>query len=385
MKIINKPTTLLALAIAASFQAQAQLGDIRINGFANLSAGMTSEDTTVYGISEDIDFASNSLFALQISGDVNDKVTATAQIIARGSDDYDAEFEWAYLSYSPSDKSTITAGRFLVPVFRYSSSLNVAYSYHWIDAPQAVYDVPFNNINGIRYDYADYVGDFEYLFQASFGNYHEEVSGGEIETKNVYIASVEGVYNNFKGRLVYGRGTNTFSQPTFDEAIATIRASVPSLADELEMNEDTGEFLGIGLDYDNFNWFINSEYTVTKIKDSFSPKDIGYYVSAGLRMGKWTPHITYQARDGEHGVKFTNTISQLPEPLQGPIGAVNSNLQARFFEDFSITTLGVRYDAMPNIAIKAELSRYENNIDTPVITDPVADTNLLKFSLNYVF
>ena len=82
--------TLIALACAATFTANAE---VRINGFANLIAGVTSSEDTLYGYDDKISFSEESLFAIQISGDVNDKITATGQLVARGADDYDPDFE----------------------------------------------------------------------------------------------------------------------------------------------------------------------------------------------------------------------------------------------------------------------------------------------------
>ncbi len=379
---VNKKLSIVAVAILATFQAQA---DIRINGFANLTTGVTSEDTDLFGLTEDIDFANSSLFAIQVSGDIAENWTATAQVLARGDNDYSAEFEWAYLTYEMNDKSTLTAGRFRLPVFRYSASLDVGYSYHWISAPQTVYDVAFNNINGLRYDYSNYSGDFEYVVQFSFGNYEDEVSGGTNKGKDVVLASFEGNYNSFKGRVVWGRGENQFSQPTLDAALAQIAGISPVLADELAIDGDDGDFLGFGLEYDNFNWFVSGEYTTVNIEDSFSPEDTAYYVTAGMRLGKFTPHITFESRDGSGDVRFQDTVNALPDPFRAVVTGINNGLQASFFEDYSITTLGLRYEVATNIAFKTEFSKYDNKIEPVASPEDAIDTNVFKVSLNYVF
>ena len=104
--------------------------EVRINGFANLIGGMTSSEDSLYGYSDSINFSEESLFAIQVSGDINDKMTATGQMVARGENDYDAEFEWAYITYQATDNVSITGGRLRLPLFNYSSSLDVGYSYH---------------------------------------------------------------------------------------------------------------------------------------------------------------------------------------------------------------------------------------------------------------
>jgi hypothetical protein len=382
---MNKSTlklSLVTMAVLVTFQTQA---DVRINGFANLTAGKSNEDVNTFGVTQDIDFSSGSLFALQVSGDVTDKVTATAQIVARGSDDYSATFEWAYLSYEMSDNSVLTAGRFRTPLFRYSASLDVGYSYHWIAAPQSIYEVAFNNLNGLRYDYSNYSGDFEYLLQFSYGNYEDEIDGGSSSGTDAFLASFEGNYNGFKGRVVWARGNASITQESLDASINSLEAVSPVLADNLRFDDDPGEFLGFGLEYDNFNWFIASEYSTIEVKDSFSPKDTAYYITAGIRSGKWTPHITFQARDGREGIKFLDQVAALPETLQPTIGAAVSGLQAVFWEDYAMTTIGVRYDIASNTALKAEISKYDNKIEPLTNPSDPVDNTIVNFSVNYVF
>ena len=350
------PVSLLALSVSSAVNA-----DIRINGFANFTAGYTTDDTGLYGYEDKVDFSNGSLFALQVSGDINEKVSATAQILARGSEDFNAEFEWAYLTYNIDENNSLSAGRLRVPLFRYSASLDVGYSYHWITAPRSVYNVPFNNYNGLRYDHSGYSGDFEYLAQFIVGEYNESVSGGEVEADQLFVASFEGTYGSFKGRLVAGRGRNNFTQ-------------------------DTGIFLGAGFEYDNFDWFVSGEVTSVATDDSFSPEDIAWYVTAGKRFGKWTPHITYETRDGDQDIKFLDTVASYPAPFQPTLLAATVGLQSFFMEDFSMITVGARYDWDTNIALKAEVSRYDNKRDdNPADINTAEDTTLINLSVNYIF
>ena len=64
---------------------------------------------------------------------------------------------------------------------------------------------------------------------------------------------------------------------------------------------------------------------------------------------------------------------------------MNTGLQSSFFEDYSIVTVGVRYDATTNLALKGEVSRYDNKIEPIINSDDTIDTTVLNVSLNYVF
>ena len=81
MKKTLLATSILAATLLAPITASA---DIRINGFANFVAGATTNDDESFNnYTGDIDYSNDSLFALQVSSDINSRMTATAQILAR--------------------------------------------------------------------------------------------------------------------------------------------------------------------------------------------------------------------------------------------------------------------------------------------------------------
>ena len=117
--------TKLSIAILSALACTTASAAVKVNGFANIVGGLTSSDDQVYGYDDRVSFSEGSLFAIQVIGDINDKMTATGQIVARGANDYDPDFEWAYLTYRPNDKLSISAGRLRLPLFNYSSSSDI--------------------------------------------------------------------------------------------------------------------------------------------------------------------------------------------------------------------------------------------------------------------
>ncbi|MEP4099398.1 MAG: topoisomerase IV, partial [Paraglaciecola sp.] len=67
---MKKLLTIAALT-ATTFAANAE---VRINGFANLIGGISNTEGSPYGYGEDLSFSEESLFAIQISGDINEKM-----------------------------------------------------------------------------------------------------------------------------------------------------------------------------------------------------------------------------------------------------------------------------------------------------------------------
>ncbi|WP_414827777.1 topoisomerase IV [Alteromonas sp. H39] len=375
--------TLLALTIlAACGSAHA---DVRINGFANLIAGKTSSDGMLYGYDDDISLSPESLFAVQLSGDVNDKLTATGQLVARGSDDYDVDFEWAYFTYAATDNVSVSAGRLRLPLFRYSASLDVGYSYHWVAAPQSVYGVPFNNIDGVRVDYSNYAGDWEYNVQVTAGTFENngyEITPGtiaDIEGNNAIVGSIEATYEWFKVRATAGSAKSSLSIESIDALIGQLAMISAPLADKLAFNDDSSAFYGIGVEIDQFDWFVSAEWTSIDIEESFNPQDVAYYITAGIRHGKFTPSITYEKLDGNDDVKFLSDVAALPEQVRGPAAMIVGGVQQAVMEETSTVTLGLRYDFDTNVALKADISRSTDDIDDD------NDTTLVRVAVNYIF
>lgn len=374
-----KKLLIIAALTASTFTAQAE---VRINGFANLTGGITSSDDSLYGFDDRVSFSEQSLFAVQISGDINDKMTATGQIVSRGNNDFDASFDWAYITYAATENTSVSAGRIRMPLFQYSASLDVAYSYHWLVAPSSVYDVPFNNIDGVRVDHSGYAGDWEYAFQMTLGQVNSDFTlggqPGNLNIDNVALFSGELVYESWKFRSVYGVGKTTFDVAAINAALAQLGQISADLSSTLAAVDDSSTFVGASIAYDNFNWFVSAEYTVIEIEESFYPKDASYYVTAGFRSGKWTPFITYESANQNREPKFVDQISGFPEPFQGPLTQLVVGVQQGVISENSTMSIGVRYDYDTGVALKADISKRTNDLNDD-------ENTLLRFAINYVF
>ena len=129
----------------------AQAEDIKFSGFLSVGGGFVDDEESIpySGYSEEDLTFDHNLLGLQVSGKISDKLTATAQFIARSGDNYSLNSEWAYLTWQVSDNTKVRAGRLRTPFYMFSDSLDVGYSYAWIIPPQEVYSVPFNNVDGI--------------------------------------------------------------------------------------------------------------------------------------------------------------------------------------------------------------------------------------------
>lgn len=386
---MKKIITLSVIALA-SLSAQAE---VRINGFANLIGGITSSDESLYGYDDTFSFKSQSLFAIQVSGDINSKMTATGQLVARGANDYDPDFEWAYMTFKATDSLSISAGRLRLPLFNYSASKDVGYSYHWMTAPEAVYNVPFNNLDGVRLDYSTYSGDWEYNASLSAGTFSDKAFGADLSGDNVLILAGEASYEWFKIRAVAGTGKTTLdlASATTNDVIQLgsgldLMASVgfSDLANDLQLENDTGKFLGLSAQVDKFDWFVSAEVTSIDVAQSFLAKTVAYYITAGIRTGAWTPSVTYEKSKTDDEIKFQSGIGQvaasaLPDAAKQGLMAVAVGSQLFSQGENSVISATIRYDYDTNVAFKVDLSKNNNALDNTF------DATLLRFGVNYVF
>ncbi|APE04909.1 MAG: topoisomerase IV [Alteromonas sp.] len=383
----------------ASLLAAPAIADVQINGFANLIAGMTlDDDESVYDYNSDVSFDPASVFGLQVRGEISDKLSATAQVVGRGRDDYNADFEWAYMTYSLSNTTSISAGRIRLPLFKYSASLDVGYSYHWLTPPDAVYGIDFNNIDGVRVDYANYAGDWEYGAQFTTGRAQADttISGtpAALTLDNVLALSFEATRDWFSARTLIATGKTSAANPEFDafvDGAGQFGAFVPgasALATGLRVEEDTGTFFEVAVGVDKYDWFVGAEYTQTEVDGSVIADNKAWYVTAGLRFGKFTPHITYEVEEADNGAQL-GLVAALPPTISSGDAVTDatwsgiyqaaSGIAAQQNLDVSAVTAGLRYDVEPGLAVKADVTWYSDDLND------LNDATLLKVGVNYTF
>jgi hypothetical protein len=269
--------------------------------------------------------------------------------------------------------------------------LDVGYSYHWVTAPQTVYNVPFNNLDGISIDYANDSGDWEYNVSLSADTLMG-LNSAPVFLGIMCFLSREATYDWFKIRTVSGIGNsnldlNSSGRTDLKQASAGLAfmksVGFNDLEDSLQIRDDTGNFLGLSVQIDKFNWFVNAEVTSIDIEDSFLTEQIAYYATAGIRSGKWTPSITYAKFKADAEVKFQGqldqvTASALPDEAKAVVTVTALGLL--FSDNSKNNTLSatVRYDYDTNIAFKVDLSKFSNNFND------AEDATLLRFAVNYI-
>ncbi len=355
--------TLIAMLVAtAGVASTAALAEVNINGFASIKGGMTTgQDDTLYGYTNDLEFKNESLFAVQLTSDLGDKLSVTAQLMAKGADDYDAKFAWAFLSYQLSDNLRLNAGRIRIPFYKYSDYLDVGYAYDWMRTPRSVYDVQFDTMDGVSLYHSGMIGDMNSSTQLIFGAYEGDISvNGAMSASKIQDATgISWELSNdwLSARVAYIMADVSINATALTPLLnALSQFGFGSVAQEIDFNKDEGSFFGFGLSYDRNNWVAVSEYTHVRVKNSYFPNKDAYYLSVGRRFDSITPYISYEKDDD-----VSKPAIYKPIPVQVPLFATVAGLVESQQVDRDTWSFGMRYDFHSSAAFKVQLSSQKDN------------------------
>lgn len=356
--------------------------EIRINGFGSIYGGQTLDKDDVFiDYDNELNFETDSLFAIQISADVSDDLSATAQIISRGKYNWDAEFEWAYLSYNVSENLNIKAGRLRFPNYYYSEFIDVGYAYHWIKPPNDVYASELTSYDGISALYTTYLGDFEHKLLLGFGSAESftRQPGNQGDFSDMFTINYDVNYNAYTAKLIYLSGELDFRNPGLD-GLANIFSPISEqyVYDHVLMLEDRTSYLSFALNADWGSFFALGEYALLDFEREYmhAHDEKRFMLSGGYRFNDFTLHYTYSSNKSEDP---ENVVSDIPAgDAYTPLRLAAAGILVASRGESETHTFGIRYDFHPSAAAKLE---YISNSEK--ISD--VDLQLIRFGVDFVF
>lgn len=307
---------------------------LKINGF--LSAGVATNDgdpvvDSIYGIGDDYTTKAINKLGIQMTFQVSDKISATAQLVSKGIKDYQVEAEWAYLTYDATDDLRFNFGRQRIPYYLLSEYLDVGYALPWVYAPIEMYNIPISAIDGVSavYDFA--IGDFNFAWQtyAGAGGGYSEQLEAEFTQNQSWGTNLTATTGSWTFRMGYtssnlnadpdqgGAGSQLIDSittgrdtlsPQLDAIYAQSSAQLDFLAAALglpayasavpaswlgETDNLRANYYSAGFMYDDGNLLVMGELSNLNVDDTVQPVGDAGYLTVGYRFGKWMPHITY--------------------------------------------------------------------------------------------
>lgn len=349
------------------------------------------------GFDNKLDFQQNSLFALQMRADLQDKLSATAQITAKGQDDYEAKFNWAYLSYEINNELTAKAGRQRIPYFMYSDFLDVGYAYHWIAPPYHVYNLAgFDSADGLSLEHQTDIGDWISRVTLLAGRANtslrvppdpEEV---DTEVASLMLAAWSMNYDWLTLRIVYSQAELTvgldyesqiytlFRDATAIDALGFGGVEISDASKtNFEVDNDRVRFAGVGFAIDPGSFFVIGELTELDIEDSILQNpSTQWYLSAGYRFGDYTVYGTYEGVESDYNEKGvrnvvandieTLTTADIPAPfLEGAQQQFAAGVKEIFqgnLDEETAYSIGVRYNFHKSASAKIEFTEADSKV-----------------------
>ena len=315
----------------------------------------------------------DSRVAGQVSLRLSQSLTGVVQVIAqqRYDDTYRPEVEWANLKYEFTPDISVRAGRIVLPVFMVTDSRKVGYANPWVRPPVEVYSlVPVTNSDGADTSIRWPMGDFSNTFQATYGRsdskFPPQPTTGTLEAKaRSLVALVDTIEHGFATlRLNYGRAKVTID--AFDPLFNAFRQFGPAgaaIADKYQLDDKVVTFLGLGGSYDPGPWFAIGEWARFDTNSVIGRRS-AWYVSGGPRFGKFTAFATYARVKADSATSDPGLpLAGLPAPIAQQAAILNATLNAQLAAIARQKTwsLGVRWDALRDVALKAQVDHVKRD------------------------
>jgi hypothetical protein len=271
----------------------------------------------------------DSDLGLQANFTLTDKLSGVVQILSRDDvdGDYNPEVEWANLKYDITSDLAVRLGRMILPTYEKSETQNVGYALPWVRVPSEIsYTSTATHNDGIDVLYRVTTGAITQNLQVQWGTTTEDLPGTAFISNRATVVNISDTlqYGNSSMHLVYQKWDPSGFPP------ARLR------------------LLGLGFTYDPGSWFVTGDSNHTQ--DAFFGDFFAWYVSGGVRLGRFAPYATYSSTRAQS------------------VGT--SELKA--LGDQHTVAAGVRWDFAKNLDTKLQVEQV--TIDT--LNDPVGFTNL---------
>ena len=299
----------------------------KFGGFGSLGVSHSSLDQGDYVLSDSMPKgvgrssewteSNNTRIAAHVAANFTPEVSGILQVDAeyQANGTYSPRVEMANVKYAFIPNFYMRVGRLAIPTFMDSENHDIGYSFAWVNPPVDLYQLSIHTTDGVDATYRSEIGEAVNSIKAMYGN--------RSTAKDMW-----GLFD----KLEYG-------QAAFHAGYQRRRSSTQNLltgvTDAWIQNSD----LSVGASYDPGDWFAMSEW----IQRRSIFKINAMYVSAGYRINKFTPYLTYSQ------IGPGSFLAGYPAPTATAIERAN---RAQ-----STVSLGVRWDFMRNYDFKVQVDQ----------------------------
>jgi len=370
--------TSLLILITTSANAE-----IKVSGFGSIVAGktlgtvddplnpgqkrdeiLTADFYDVGQYTNDITFNAESIFALQAVMDLSTNFKVTAQLVAKGVDNFQPEFDWYYLTYQATENLTLMAGRRNIPMYYFSEFSEVGYAYPWMRPPSNLYWWQVTQFNGVHAMYNFDLGDYSNTLTFFYGNeysddnvemlYYNKLYGGSAREVNEYWTDITGVNwnisgDNFDVRFVY------FQNDRDRETVQADGSIDPFTPDSIT-------FMGVGGSVDIESFTVLFDLNFVEYDDALGTEFPTYLVSVVYNLDQYQPYFSYSKADHKR-----------------------SKVPTEDLEEHYIMSTGLRYNFLPNASLKFQYDHFVDQGDKATGWAYHGDSDTITVGVDFVF
>ena len=306
----------LLLSIVSMDVALADTDMIKLNGFATLGAIYNDSDDLGFHTNlktparSGFSFAPDSLIGGQANIHFAPQWDAVVQAVYRDKQDSSLlnYIDVAFLRYTLDSRWEIRAGRMNTDIYFLSEYRSVGYAYLWARPPAEFYSkvTSVSQFEGADIMYKHSVGHGFLQLKAGFGESDARIAttgrAYDIDFADVLSTSISYQQDNWQLRASFlDTKISDFSASlkSIDDAIALFPPSIwpggLELRDRFDFVGKKQQFYGLGYQYDNDLWLIQSEVGFINSEWDLERDTVSGYISVGYQLEDLTYFATLSA------------------------------------------------------------------------------------------
>ncbi len=380
-KSVLSPLIALLLTSACSL-AQAEV-DHRFSGFATLGVALNNSDELVFrnDVTQDNGAYKNSGYwmndsrlGLQWQGRWSSQWETTVQLVAKDRFDNTLanSIEWAFVRYRPVDGLDLRLGRLGADAFMLSDYRQVGYTLPWARPPHDLYGITsLYHFDGFDLTKRFALGDALLNLKTFYGNSDEKYPTGFDNGQytnfdfDLFGLSSTLEWNEWKLRYSYVavevKSDLTQNLRNVWAQFAPLWPGAGDLAGNLQTKNRDFRYHQLGLNYDNNDWWFQSEYVRISSDLILVTNAENAYASLGKRFGSLSLYglVGYaNPREPELNIAIP---AGLPEPYATQLNylalSTTTRLNGVRIKQHSYG-IGARWDFTPKMALKFQVEKF---------------------------
>jgi hypothetical protein len=388
-------------SIKSKMDAEAE--KLKINGF--MTAGVSYGDDPVeggYEIDKNPNFRGDALAGLQFNYALGENSSAVVQLVSRsrGNESWETNAEWAYIAYGVSNNLDARMGRLRIPLYLYSETLDVGYSYPWVRPPLQLYQTTLTSYDGADMLYKFSTGSVNHTLQPfagsstsnnqtdnPYGYFRVPVPANplgiaamsaelQLDFKDLYGITLNSTYDSWTTKLTMMHLTLDGTLMAVDN-MGTIGGGTIVAGSPLAQVSDNLNYYAAGAMYDNGSLLAMLEVAnIQADRETLFGDSVEGQGTLGYRIDKWTPYTTYAwGQSINDASKFAQSFGATP----------NRNMKS--------ISLGVRRELTDQLDAKFEWTNYYDMENNGFLSPGASglsgslgdDANVYTFTLDAVF